>query len=245
MPFDKILKPQHNYDLIRIGRDNDGGYLVEKKSLENAESLISLGINDDWSFEEDFLKKNKNINIKCFDDVLDHKFLLKKIIIQFIFFIYNRNFRLLKKYILLYFSFLRMRKIIQFNKKKIFYNDLNRILSQEKNNIFLKIDIEGGEYRILDDLLLNQKKIIGLVIEFHDCDIHKKKILKFLSSFDLNLVHIHGNNFAERDLDNDVTVIELTFSKNPVQLNGANILPNKLDMPNNCMKSEIVLNFKN
>ena len=57
MPFHKILKPKYNYDLIRIGRDNDGGYLVEKKSFENTECLISLGINDDWSFEEDFLKK--------------------------------------------------------------------------------------------------------------------------------------------------------------------------------------------
>ena len=55
MSFDKILKPKYNYDLIRIGRDNDGGYLVEKKSLENTQSLISLGISDDWSFEEQFL----------------------------------------------------------------------------------------------------------------------------------------------------------------------------------------------
>ena len=76
MPLHKILKPKYNNDLIRIGRDNDGGYLVEKKSFENTECLISLGINDDWSFEEDFLKK-KNIIIKCFDDVLDEKFLLK------------------------------------------------------------------------------------------------------------------------------------------------------------------------
>ncbi len=244
MSFDKILKPKYNYDLIRIGRDNDGGYLVEKKSLENTQSLISLGISDDWSFEEQFLKKNKNTSIKCFDDVLDEKLLLKKIIIQFVFFFYNRNFRLLKKHISTYLSFLRMKKKIQFNKKKISYNDLNKILNQEKNNIFLKIDIEGGEYRILDDLLLNQKKIIGLVIEFHDCDLHRKKILEFLSSFNLTLVHIHGNNFAERDLNNDITVLELTFSKNPVQVGDINILPNKLDMPNNFQKSEIILNFK-
>ena len=137
-----------------------------------------------------------------------------------------------------------MKKKIQFNKKKISYNDLNKILSQERNDIFLKIDIEGGEYRILDDLLLNQKKIIGLVIEFHDCDLHIEKILKFLRSFNLTLVHIHGNNFAERDLNNDITVLELTFSKNPVQVSDVNILPNKLDMPNNFEKSEIILNFK-
>jgi len=241
MPFHKILKPKYNYDLIRIGKDNDGGYLVEKKSFENTECLISLGINDDWSFEEDFLKKN--IIIKCFDDVLDEKFLLKKIIIQFIFVFYSRNFSLLKKNISNYFSFLRIKKKIQFNKKSISYNDLNKILSQEKNNIFLKIDIEGHEYRILDDLLLNQKKIIGLVIEFHDCDLHLEKIIKFLSSFNLTLVHIHGNNSIGRDLNGDIVTLELTFSKNPIQVSDICVLPNKLDMPNSHNKSEVILNF--
>ena len=241
MPFHKILKPKYNYDLIRIGRDNDGGYLVEKKSFENTECLISLGINDDWSFEEDFLKKN--IIIKCFDDVLDKKFLLKKIIIQFIFVFYSRNFSLLKKNISNYFSFLRIKKKIQFNKKSISYNDLNKILSQETNNIFLKIDIEGHEYRILDDLLLNQKKIIGLVIEFHDCDLHLEKIIKFLNSFNLTLVHIHGNNASIRDLNGDIVVLELTFSKNPIQVSDICVLPNKLDMPNSHNKSEVILNF--
>ena len=242
MPFHKILKPKYNYDLIRIGKDNDGGYLVEKKSFENTECLISLGINDDWSFEEDFLKKN--IIIKCFDDVLDEKFLLKKIINHFIFFFSNsNNFSLLKNCISNYFSFLRIKKKIQFNKKKISYNDLNKILSQETNNIFLKIDIEGHEYRILDDLLLNQKKIIGLVIEFHDCDLHLEKIIKFLNSFNLTLVHIHGNNASIRDLNGDIVVLELTFSKNPIQVSDICVLPNKLDMPNSHNKSEVILNF--
>ena len=242
MPFHKILKPKYNYDLIRIGRDNDGGYLVEKKSFENTECLISLGINDDWSFEEDFLKKN--IIIKCFDDELDEKFLLKKIINHFIFFFSNsNNFSLLKNCISNYFSFLRIKKKIQFNKKKISYNDLNKILSQETNNIFLKIDIEGHEYRILDDLLLNQKKIIGLVIEFHDCDLHLEKIIKFLNSFNLTLVHIHGNNASIRDLNGDIVVLELTFSKNPIQVSDICVLPNKLDMPNSHNKSEVIFNF--
>lgn len=238
----KIFKPENEYDLIRLGQDNDGGYLVEKKSFENTECLISLGINDDWSFEEDFLKKN--IIIKCFDDVLDEKFLLKKIINHFIFFFSNsNNFSLLKNCISNYFSFLRIKKKIQFNKKSISYNDLNKILSQETNNIFLKIDIEGHEYRILDDLLLNQKKIIGLVIEFHDCDLHLEKIIKFLNSFNLTLVHIHGNNASIRDLNGDIVVLELTFSKNPIQVSDICVLPNKLDMPNSHNKSEVILNF--
>ncbi len=244
MAFDKILKPKYDYDLVRVGRDNDGGYIVERNSLENAKSLISLGVGDDWSFEEDFLKKNNNINIKCFDDVLDEKFLLKRIIRQLIFILHNRNFTLLKERIFNFFSFLKIKKKIQFNKKKIFYNDLKKILSNELENVFIKIDIEGSEYRILDDLLLNQKKIIGLVIEFHDCDLHKEKIYKFLSSFNLTLVHIHGNNVGERDLNNDITVIELTFSKNPVKIGEINTLPNKLDMPNSDGRREVILNFE-
>lgn len=175
---------------------------------------------------------------------MDEKFLLKKIIIQFISFFYNRNFSLLKYSISNYFSFLKIKKKIQFNKKNIFYNDLNKILSLETNNVFLKIDIEGNEYRIIDDLLLNQKKIIGLVIEFHDCDLHMEKIIKFISSFNLNLVHIHGNNFAERDFNGDIVVLELTFSKNPVPVSDICVLPNKLDMPNYHKKSEVIINFK-
>ena len=40
MSFDKILKPKYNYDLIRIGRDNDGGYLVEKSRLKIRKVLL-------------------------------------------------------------------------------------------------------------------------------------------------------------------------------------------------------------
>ena len=40
----KIFKPKYAYNLIRLGRDNDGGYLVEKESVLKSNSLISLGI---------------------------------------------------------------------------------------------------------------------------------------------------------------------------------------------------------
>jgi len=38
------------------------------------------------------------------------------------------------------------------------------------------MDIEGGEYRILDNLIKHQDKICGIVIEFHDIDLHLEKI---------------------------------------------------------------------
>jgi hypothetical protein len=34
------FKPKNEYELIRLGQDNDGGYLVDKKSIEDSKSLI-------------------------------------------------------------------------------------------------------------------------------------------------------------------------------------------------------------
>jgi hypothetical protein len=52
----KELKPKYCYNLLRLGKNNDGGYLVEKESLLNSECLISCGISLDWSFEKDFFQ---------------------------------------------------------------------------------------------------------------------------------------------------------------------------------------------
>ena len=36
--------------LIRLGKKNDGGYLVSKNDIDKSDLLLSLGIYDDWSF---------------------------------------------------------------------------------------------------------------------------------------------------------------------------------------------------
>ena len=38
----KEFKPTHEYNLIRFGQDNDGGYLVEKNSIETSKCLIKV-----------------------------------------------------------------------------------------------------------------------------------------------------------------------------------------------------------
>ena len=56
----KTLKPEYNYDLIRFGKDNDGGYLISKKSITESETLISAGISWDFSFEYQYIKETNN-----------------------------------------------------------------------------------------------------------------------------------------------------------------------------------------
>ena len=128
--------------------------------------------------------------------------------------------------------------------KKISYGSLEEILTEINfKNIFLKVDIEGYEYRILDEILEYQDYFSGCIIEFHNVDLHELRISNFIKKFDLELVHIHGNNFSQ-NYNNNPIVLELTFDKYPLVESKLNILPNPLDRPSNPSKKESVLYFK-
>ena len=77
------------------------------------------------------------------------------------------------------------------------------ILEKEKLQmpIFIKMDIEGSEYRLLDDILKYASDISGLVIEFHDVDLHQERILNFIQKLPLTLVHIHVGQAIYQRLD--------------------------------------------
>lgn len=235
------LKPKKKVDLVRVGRKNDGGYLVAKKSLVNSKNLISYGINDDWSFEKDFLRKNKKVNLKAVDDNLSFTFLLKRLVMNFFWI-----FSLRKKSNFLYSIYNLIDYLFSFNKhiikKTVFYGDTKNI-STNLNDIFFKIDIEGSEYRVLNELLEIQDKIEGLVIEFHYVDILSEKIVEFINNFDLELVHIHPNNYGKKDFLGDPVSIELTFARNFDIIDGEVEIPNELDMKNNPDADEIILKF--
>ena len=243
MAIPLILKPKKKYELLRLGRNFDGGYLVGTDSLKKSEILISLGICDDWTFEKDFRFINNKCLIFCYDEKLIPNFLIKKFFKSIFFF---RKFSFLKYFYLLIDLYkARIFKKINFIKKKISYNDLNQILNKlSSSDIFLKIDIEGSEYRLLDEILLNQDRFLGLVIEFHDFDYHKSTICNFVEKLNLTLVHIHPNNYSFININNDPNVLEFTFERNPKIIGDNNYLPHELDMNNNPFGSTVRLNFE-
>ena len=108
MTLPNYFKPKKKFSLIRLGKNNDGGYLVGKKTILESEILISLGIGDDWSFESDFLKINNQSKIIMYDRYpLAQNYFLKESIKSFLTIDFKKTLFNIKK----------------FNESKIFFSN--------------------------------------------------------------------------------------------------------------------------
>lgn len=244
MSLPLFLKPDYTYDLLRIGRSNDGGYLVGKRSILNSDNLISFGIYDDWSFEKSFVKKNKNVSVTCYDDQLNFIWLVKNVLRYFKNIYKKNNFFIFFQKLFVLVDYFFVRKKMNFIKKKIVSNDL-KVLSINKKNIFLKVDIEGNEYQILKDILDLEWKLTALVIEFHDIHLHLDELQLFLKQLKyLKLIHIHPNNYGIIDNKGDPTIIELSFDRDPIIVSKNLQLPHLLDQRNNIKNKDLLLKFE-
>jgi hypothetical protein len=210
-----------NYDnLVRRGSINDGGYLLP--SDISAQFLISLGLGDDWKFELDLIKHKQVDKFIVFDHSVTLLNLLK---------ILSNRKRKLKAFIyraivlIRYFrdfTFLRKQHV----KKKITKNgsienfrdiNLNEIFKEfivdPKSTIILKIDIEGSEFDIIEQVIEFSSQTLVLIIEFHEILKQKdefKNSLELLKSKFL-LIHTHVNNYGEIDELSIPNICEFTF----------------------------------
>tara|TARA_B100001287_G_C22543232_1_gene463133 strand:- start:174 stop:902 length:729 start_codon:yes stop_codon:yes gene_type:complete len=213
----------YKHKIIRVGSAYDGGYFVCPNSILKANNLISLGIETNWEFEKDFLKKNPKTIITCYDGQTNYKLVLRFFFIQIIkTLLLEFNFSLLKRSFDNLFEFSTLlEKKLNFSRKNIGLKNgltFGEVISN-KENVFLKIDIEGSEYRILKDILKFKNKLIGLVIEFHDYDLNKTIIKDFVDNVGLEIIHVNINEMGGISLDNYPLVVELTFSKEPIKEN--------------------------
>ena len=269
-----FLNPYKCKNLIRLGKNNDGGYIVNPIDVNNTKNLISLGISFDYSFEEDFLKINNKTNVRTYDGSVGFKYYRKKCknrIKNFLLKPSMKTFRnvievlnLLLKFSI-FFKFNLFNKIVHTEKfvtsdpssfkdfeKGYGYEpkfiEFNNIISDKLNSVFLTIDIEGGEYELLEDICRFSKNLVGLNIEFHNVQDNLVKIKSFINKFDLCLVHTHINNFGP--IVNGIpSVIELSFTRNSgldrfSNNNLINKLPISLDQPNNPDDVDYLVSFK-
>lgn len=209
-------------ELIRLGADSDGGYLVPN-DLKGIEACFSPGVGQFSSFEEACFKQG--IKIFLADYSVDSPNLNPQEI----------KFNFLKKYI--------------GSKSDDKFVTLDEWVAQSNisdySDLILQMDIEGFEYESLISLsssLLNRFRII--VVEFHDLDkLWNPEFYRFASIvFDKllhnhNCVHLHPNNcypVFEKDGIEIPPIMEFTFLRKDrvKEFSYANTFPHALDVDN-------------
>ena len=165
-------------DLVRLGRKGDGGYLIPRQVLEEANGCLSFGLGIDWSFEKAFfeLKKEKitpdciiffDASISTFGILKSLKYMLlrthnevvnkklpsseRKYQIED----YKRTLNGLVTFLPAFKfgknKFVHVRKFVVRSPEAINECSLAEALEfrRDTNNTIVKIDIEGGEWNLL------------------------------------------------------------------------------------------------
>ncbi len=180
-------------EFIRVGNDEgDGGYIMVD-DFDNTMRAYSCGVGNDVSWDCDIA--NRGMKVLLYDHTISH---LPKVHNNFIFY----NFGIGEAD-----NCVPLKEILKRN------HDL------DNQNLILKMDIEGAEWEVLDDIpseLLNNFKQISL--ELHDVckEDYCENILRVLQKMGVThqAVWIHGNNAGKAEIAKDILIpdlIEVTF----------------------------------
>jgi hypothetical protein len=232
--MESLIVYENKYKKIRLGSDNDGGYVISILP-KGYDCFISCGISNDINFEIDFINL---YNIKCyaFDGTIDKTPKINDMIL------FNK---------------------INIGTQNTDNTTNLKELINKYENIMLKMDIETYEFRWFDILTNDElKRIKQMVIEFHNpfqdysfptgLDIpttseFKMNILKKIAETHY-LIHFHPNTAACTRLYNNFEVpdvFECKYVRKDCQEDiGYNHtpIPHPLDMKNSETDREITLN---
>jgi len=207
-------------DLIRMGRHNDGGYVVSRQCLDRTQVLLTFGIGGDWSFERDFAELRPDVELLSLDASIDYAdvdastaVFVRQVLGQGLLGRFGRvqrirrRFRMIRDFQSFYSApnrrFLRLHLG---NRNDAANTSLDRLIDQHLGSLasirelglFVKMDIEGDEYRTITSLARYTTHVNGLVVEFHNLDSLWREFVEVTEVlFDaFAICHIHGNNFG-------------------------------------------------
>lgn len=217
--FQQIRPINSGHELIRLGGESDGGYLVPD-DLEGIGACFSPGVSDVANFELALARRGIRSYLA---DYSVESAPVKNDLIDF------------------------EKKYLGVDENDIFMTLDSWIKRKEpqKSDFILQMDIEGAEYDVIYDLSAESlKKFRILVIEFHRLDsIYDRTGFKLISlTFkkllkDFEIVHIHPNNCRAPVSNKNFEVpplMEFTFLRKDrvVSSNKSKLtFPHQLDKP--------------
>jgi len=234
------LTPQLS-DLVRLGRNADGGYLLPSEILDEIDGCLSFGLGAEWSFEQALFElKNGTIkpgNIVFFDASISVFGILKSLIYMGRRTIYEirmrrpkseRKFKLedLKRSLIALVIYLptfkwrknrfrHIRKFVVHQAKKSNEISFVEALSYrtDPKRTIVKIDIEGGEW----DLIRNEQDVDLLAdVPVLIMELHDTRRTEFLQVVEFLkeyfwIAHLHGNTSGRGTELGMPLYIEMTF----------------------------------
>lgn len=238
--YPKAFRPAATDDLVRIGAAFDGGYVMPKRIIDASEALLSFGLSDEWQFEAAF-HAARGKPVAVFDHTVDARFWLQKALANA-----ARGTLRLDAH--------RLRRSLRFMDYRRFFDGKTRRhfkmplgypgpgtadlrealrLTGFDRDVLLKMDIEGWEYRALDDIAAERARFTGIAIEFHDVDLHSDRIVRFIeeTADSLVLVHFHANSHTVIGRDGQSIVVELTFMNRRLLEPGESLSHRPLPIP--------------
>lgn len=236
----KELTPQMS-DLVRVGRNADGGYLLPRQVLVEINGCLSFGLGAEWSFEQALLELKKEeispINIVFFDASISVFGIIKSLIYmarRTVYEVRSRRPKLERKFrfedlkrsliaLVAYLPTFRIRKnsmvhIRKFvvkspsKKNEISFIDALSYRLDPKRSI-VKIDIEGGEWDLLCGIedVDLLADVPVLIMEMHDT--RRDQFIKVVELLKSHfwIAHLHGNT-SDRCTDTGMPLyLEMTF----------------------------------
>lgn len=170
-------------DLVRLGQNNDGGYVVNKSALTDSEILYTYGVGWTYEFEKQYCNMFKDNKVFMYDPTIEPLENLEK----------NIEFYQLGLH--------------GYSEGKTSFNAHLNTNGHHNKRIFLKIDVEGSEYDFFRFVTMDTlENVTGMAIEFHNLQNNLSNMLHILDKLkQLFLVtHIHGNNHTSMlIIDND------------------------------------------
>jgi len=258
-----LLKPVASDELIRLGRDNDGGYVVSKAALENSDVLFSGGYGNDFSFEHAYVN-NFNGKAIIFDFSITILSLLRDVLKAILFKILGRHHYPIRYHLKNIITYFYLALTPSVNLKHVRLGRSHRSISKKtmgleeafkvaestiESKFFCKLDIESSEYELIEELVVLQSRITGMVIEFHDTSLRREDFIASLNKLNIDFViaHTHVNNYGGLANDSQPVIYEISFLNRRIW--SGELRQNQLecwvplDQPNNPEAPEIVLKF--
>ena len=217
--------------MTRAGRDGDGGYVLPAAEMSDCGALLSLGVNDDWSFEQAFHTIRPR-PVDAYDPTVGRAGFLLRALTPLLSapIMLLRRPRPLVRWLVrewgLFFNYVRFFRGAVRHRRLWISGETGpgRITLAEAmragelgrcSRLMIKMDIEGAEYAALAALPPIEWSRVGtLLVEFHDVHLHLPEIraLARLLAPDFAVRHVHPNNCSPVRAGVPA-VIEVTWSR--------------------------------